>query len=224
MELTRRNIPFSITSGIRSFELAHIKDAAAFIKLLNNPADEISFKRLVKLLPGVGHKSAEKLWACFDQGLRQPGPESGHLVATALQKCAGSVPKKAAVPWAQFATTFSQIEAEEVRHKPADVIQLVVEAVYEEYAEENFANYSIRLDEIEQLGNYARGFTDTNEFLTQLALLSNLEVGQGEKPRTEDDESLKLTTIHQAKGLEFTAVFLIMLCDGLFLFRPLTGK
>src|SRR5689334_14925689 len=51
LEFTRRNIPFTITSGIRFFEQAHIKDVTAFIKLLANPADEISLKRIVRLLP-----------------------------------------------------------------------------------------------------------------------------------------------------------------------------
>src|SRR4030095_10700638 len=99
--------------------------------------------------------------------------------------------------------------------KPARVLQLVLEAIYEEYAEENFANYSIRLEDIDQLINVASQYSDTNEFLTQLALLSNVEAEQ-DRPRDDDEETLKLTTIHQAKGLEFDTVFLIMLCDGLF--------
>src|SRR5438876_411978 len=65
LELTRRNIPFSITSGIRFFEQAHIKDIAAYLKLVTNANDELAFKRLVRLLPGVGGKSADKLWALF---------------------------------------------------------------------------------------------------------------------------------------------------------------
>jgi DNA helicase-2/ATP-dependent DNA helicase PcrA len=73
----------------------------------------------------------------------------------------------------------------------------------------------VRLEDIEQLIGVAMQYEDTNEFLTQLALLSNVEAEQ-DKPRDSDDESLKLTTIHQAKGLEFDTVFLIMLCDGLF--------
>lgn len=132
-----------------------------------------------------------------------------------MQSCASSVPKKASVSWAQFAATFAQIEAPEVREKPARVLKLVLEAIYEEYAEENFANYNVRLEDIEQLIGVAMQYEDTNEFLTQLALLSNVEAEQ-DKPRDSDDESLKLTTIHQAKGLEFDTVFLIMLCDGLF--------
>src|SRR6266496_5548575 len=66
LELTRRNIPFSITSGIRFFEQAHIKDVTAYLKLVSNPRDELSFKRLAQLLPGIGGKGADKLWQKFN--------------------------------------------------------------------------------------------------------------------------------------------------------------
>ena len=215
LELTRRNIPFTITSGIRFFEQAHIKDVAAFIKLLSNPADEISFKRLVRLLPGIGGKSADKLWLAFDEAFRGFPADQPTPIAHALQAASKSVPKKAAVAWAQFLATFSQLEADDVRTDPARVIRLVLEAIYEDYAEDNFANYRIRLEELDQLANFAQTFADTQEFLTQLALLSNLEA-EDDKVRSKDDETIKLSTIHQAKGLEFEAVFVIMLCDGLF--------
>ena len=65
LELTRRQIPFSITSGIRFFEQAHIKDATAYLKFVANPQDEVSFKRLVQLLPGIAAKGADKLWQIF---------------------------------------------------------------------------------------------------------------------------------------------------------------
>ena len=65
MELTRRNIPFLITSGIRFFEQAHIKDVAAYLKLVTNPYDELAFKRLVRMLPGIGGRGADKLWQAF---------------------------------------------------------------------------------------------------------------------------------------------------------------
>jgi DNA helicase-2/ATP-dependent DNA helicase PcrA len=70
LELTRRNIPFSITSGLRFFEQAHIKDVAAYLKLLANPRNELAFKRLVQLLPGIGAKGAVKLRS----PLRRPAP------------------------------------------------------------------------------------------------------------------------------------------------------
>ena len=67
LELTRRNIPFSITSGMRFFEQAHIKDVTAYLKLITNPRDELAFKRLVMLMPGVGGKGAEKLFQSFSR-------------------------------------------------------------------------------------------------------------------------------------------------------------
>src|SRR3954453_19894227 len=79
LELVRRNIPFSITSGIRFFEQAHIKDVTAYLKLVTNPRDELSFKRLAQLLPGIGAKGAEKLWGRFGPGIaaQSSQPEAG---------------------------------------------------------------------------------------------------------------------------------------------------
>ena len=230
LELTRRNIPFSITSGIRFFEQAHIKDVAAYLKLVTNPRDELAFKRLAQLLPGVGGKGADKLWTLFQsrsrgdetQTSRVPEKlETPHVVsynykiATALQTCAKAVPKKATLAWAQFTTTISQLEAPDIRRSAAKVIQLVIEAGYDDYLKENFANYRSRLDDLKQLAIFAQQFETTEEFLTQLALLTNVEA-EDEQPADRDTEKLRLSTIHQAKGLEFDVVFIIMLCDGLF--------
>jgi DNA helicase II / ATP-dependent DNA helicase PcrA len=80
---------------------------------------------------------------------------------------------------------------------------------------ENYANYRSRLEDLDQLTAFARQFGTVEDFLTQLALLSNLEAEEGRPARTDDDRLL-LSTIHQAKGLEFDVVFVIMLCEGLF--------
>ncbi len=210
LELVRRNIPFNITSGIRFFEQAHIKDVAAYLKLVMNPRDELSFKRLVQLLPGIGGKGAEKLWQAFSA---EPGPNLG--LGAQLQKCAAVVPKKAAVSWAQFVATAAQLAGEGIRGHAGKMIQLVLEAGYEDYVKETYANYRSRLEDLEQLAVFAQQFPTVEEFLTQLALLSNVEA-EAERAPTTDDEQLRLSTIHQAKGLEFDVVFVIMLCDGLF--------
>jgi len=273
LELARRNIPFSITSGIRFFEQAHIKDVIAHLKLVINPQDEISFKRLVQLLPGIGAKGAAKLWERLrDEGSERaadkspveegsetpnsklqtspeqreardergsntsaPGLDSEGFeranseipnpgatgqgerphVAVALQRIAGHVPKKTAVAWAQFVATISQLEVVDIREKPADMLRLVLEAGYEDYLRENYDNYKSRVEELQQLAVFAQQFMGTEEFLTQLALLSNLEA-EDERPADRDEEQIRLSTIHQAKGLEFDVVFVIMLCDGLF--------
>ena len=221
LELTRRNIPFSITSGIRFFEQAHIKDTAAYLKLTANPRDELAFKRVVQLLPGIGAKGADKLWTQFSSKVgippsetpSEPGPAPA--LAVALQACVAAVPKKTAVAWAQFVATISQLETKPVAGNPAKMIRLVLEAGYEDYLQENFANYRNRVEDLAQLSIFAQQFATTEEFLSQLALLTNVEA-ESDRPAGNDSEQIRLSTIHQAKGLEFDVVFVIMLCDGLF--------
>jgi DNA helicase-2/ATP-dependent DNA helicase PcrA len=216
LELTRRNIPFSITSGIRFFEQAHIKDVAAYLKFVHNPLDEISFKRMVKLLPGVGGKSADKLWNCWKNKVAEAAASAEEVgLAAVLQRCTCLVPKKAAVAWAQFLATIAQLGQPQVVGKPADMIRLVLEAGYEDYIKESYTNFRARLEDLEQLATFAQQFTSTEDLLTQLALLSNVEA-EDHAPPKEDDEQIRLSTIHQAKGLEFRVVFVIMLCDGMF--------
>jgi len=231
LELTKRQIPFSITSGIRFFEQAHIKDATAYLKLVTNPRDEIAFKRVAQLHPGIGGKGADKLWKIFsaetehffgrsrgnETQIKNEKSETPHVVsyknpiATALETCAPFVGKKAAVAWAQFVATAAQLEEE---RNPSKMLRIVIDAGYDDYLKENFANARNRLEDLEQLAIFAYQFPTTEDFLTQLALLTNVEA-ENDNPKGED-ERIKLSTIHQAKGLEFDAVFVIMLCDGLF--------
>ncbi len=215
LELTRRNIPFSITSGIRFFEQAHIKDVVAHLKLALNPRDELSFKRIVQMLPGVGGKGADKIWTNFQSAIGSSQSAIAKTVATALQKCAEGVPKKTAVAWAQLSATLSQLETPPVRGNAAEMIKLVIEAGYEDHLKETYDNYRNRLDDLKQLAAFAQQFKTADEFLSELALLTNVEA-EHTQPAKTDDEQLRLSTIHQAKGLEFDVVFVIMLCDGLF--------
>jgi DNA helicase-2/ATP-dependent DNA helicase PcrA len=215
LELTHRNIPFSITSGIRFFEQAHIKDVTAYLKLVANPQDELSFKRLAQMLPGIGAKGADKLWKRYHLEVQSPKSKVQGPVARALGTCASSVPKKAAPGWTRLVDTVLQMEAEDIRNNASQIIRLAVEAGYEDHLKENYANYRSRLEDIGQLAVLAAQFESVGDFLTQLALLTNIEA-EDEKPAGGDDEQLRLSTIHQAKGLEFDVVFVIMLCDGLF--------
>ena len=111
--------------------------------------------------------------------------------------------------------TISQLEDADVRNDPDRMIRVILEAGYEEYLQETYTNYRSRMEDLEQLANFASQYQSTEEFLTQLSLLSNVEA-EDDKPATRDDEQVRLSTIHQAKGLEFDVVFVIMLCDGLF--------
>jgi len=221
LELTRRNIPFTITSGIRFFEQAHIKDVTAYLKFASNPRDELAFKRIVQLLPGVGGKAAQKLWQCFSDSegshasAGSDGQQEESLIARRLQACAGIVSKKSTVAWAQLVATVSQLESKEIAGNATRMIGLVLEAGYEDYLVEAYANHRSRLEELEELAVFARQFPNVHEFLSQLALLSSVEA-EDAQPANSDDERFRLSTIHQAKGLEFDVVFVVMLCDGLF--------
>jgi DNA helicase-2/ATP-dependent DNA helicase PcrA len=224
LELTRRNIPFSITSGIRFFEQAHIKDVTAYLKFVTNPRDELALKRIVQLLPGIGAKGAGKLWAEYSSKLgAQSAAPAGPAESTSrrislaplLQACLPVVPKKSATAWAQFTATVSQLETKPAAGSAAKMIQLVVEAGYEDHLKANYANYRNRVEDLNQLAIFAQQFPTTEEFLSQLALLTNLEA-EAAQPAGNDTEQVRLSSIHQAKGLEFDVVFVIMLCDGLF--------
>jgi DNA helicase-2/ATP-dependent DNA helicase PcrA len=95
------------------------------------------------------------------------------------------------------------------------MIGLVVEAGYEDHLKEVYSNFRSRLEDVQQIAQYARQFESPEEFLAQLALETNLD-SDDRAPDNDDDEKIRLTSIHQAKGLEFDVVFVVMLCDGLF--------
>jgi DNA helicase-2/ATP-dependent DNA helicase PcrA len=286
LELTRRQIPFTITSGLRFFEQAHIKDVAAYLRLLVNPRDEMAFKRLVKMLKGIGTKGADRLWLAFlrvfeasaptaaEPGPEAAAPETGPLtpetdtqdpdwsvgetlaggnrthgdgsaaapqpaLAPALAAIAHLAPKKAAADWEQLTHTLAQLQPEPLRQREegggqecprsegaqlqtepfrqsvASMIRLILEARYRDYLEETYANYRARLEDLEQLTLFAQEFSWLEDFLSQLALLSNLEAEAQAQP-ADDADRLRLSTIHQAKGLEFDVVFVIMLSEGAF--------
>jgi DNA helicase II / ATP-dependent DNA helicase PcrA len=220
LELTRRNIPFAITSGIRFFEQAHIKDVAAYLKLLVNPDDELSFKRLARMLPGVGGAAASKLWTAFEARLRVLETHSKEtrkepLVAASLAAAASSAPKKCAADWAQFTATMAQAAAPDVMASPERLIRLLLDAVYADYLKASYDDAKRRLEDLEQLAGYARQFTEVAELLSQLALQTNVEAEHMGAPG-DDEERIRLSTVHQAKGLEFDVVFVVMLCEGLF--------
>src|SRR6202045_1477962 len=103
LALTRAGIPFFITSGLRFFEQAHIKDLAAFMKFAVNPVDEVAFKRIARLLPGVAVRTAEKLW---DQLCSTPESERADF-RTWLGQC--RVGQKPAKAWQQLCHTLDEI-------------------------------------------------------------------------------------------------------------------
>lgn len=211
LELSRRGIPYQITSGVRFFEQAHIKDVAAFIRFVANPRDEVAFKRMAKLLPGIGGKSADNLWRAWDSKLT----EHGDVTAWSERLLAMAVGTKSKKSWEQLAHTLDEIAPGGRPNPPSEMIISVVEAIYDDYAKANFTNYELRKEDLTQLAAFARQFKDVHEFLSQLALISNIDA-EPAIDQNADNEAVNLSSVHQAKGLEYHTVFVIWLTDGMF--------
>ena len=229
LELSRRGIPYQITSGIRFFEQAHIKDVTSFVRVVANPRDEVAFKRMVKLLPGIGNRSAENLWNAWDKslgtvaaiadrgsedvptptGIGDPGYKFGERI---LAMNVGARSKKS---WSQLAHTLDEIAPGGQPNPPSEMITSIVEAIYDDYAKVNFTNYELRREDLNQLAVFARQFKDIHEFLSQLALISNVDA-EAAPNQAGEKEAVNLSSVHQAKGLEFHTVFVIWLSDGMF--------
>lgn len=213
LELTRHGVPFHITSGLRFFEQAHIKDVVSFLKFAVNPRDEVAFKRVVRLLPGIGGSAADKLWRQFEEYL---GPRD-RLGGSFHDAFAGArVSAKSAKSWTQLLHTFDEIAPGGAAVPPQQALESVVEAVYDDYAKAKFPNYEQRREDLVTLSNYARQYQDPTEFLAELALVSAVEQTDATKRASDDDERVTLSSVHQAKGLEWKVVFVIGLNEGSF--------
>jgi DNA helicase-2/ATP-dependent DNA helicase PcrA len=232
LEFSRRGIPYVITSGVRFFEQAHVKDVTAFIRFIANPRDEVAFKRMVKLLPGIGNKSADNLWREWEKsfpavaGVANPDSESSEGATTLTgvsdpgynfgeRLRAMAVGAKSKKSWEQLAHTLDEIAPGGQPNRPSEMITSIVEAVYDDYAKANFTNYELRREDLNQLAAFARQFKDVHEFLSQLALISNIDA-EPALDQTADNEAVNLSSVHQAKGLEYHTVFVIWLTDGMF--------
>src|SRR6201987_4876869 len=184
LSLTRAGIPFSITSGLRFFEQAHIKDVAAFMKFVTNPADEVAFKRMVRLLPGIALRTAEKLWEQLS-GIPGKGSENFGLW---LSHC--RVGPKSEKAWRQLCHTLDEIAPDRQPVAPAQMIHSILEAMYDDYLQTKYANYEQRRDDLTSLESFAQTFKDPVEFLSQLSLMATADT---EGVRVADQETEKIT-------------------------------
>ncbi|MEN8693383.1 MAG: ATP-dependent helicase [Akkermansiaceae bacterium] len=214
MELTSRGIPFEITSGLRFFEQAHIKDVASFLRFVTNRKDEVSFKRFTLLLPGVGARTADKIWAAWLKSGHQRDDNPPKKFSEVLLGI--KVPAKAAKDWEQLAYTLDELVTPDGFARPSEMITSVLEGAYDEHMRQSFDNYENRRQDIEQLIMYSESFDDIQELLGQLSLMSSVDGEPSGRREESDDEKLTLSSIHQAKGLEYKVVFLIWLADGMF--------
>lgn len=215
MELTRRKIPFQITSGLRFFEQAHVKDVAAMIRFVVNGRDEVSFKRVALLLPGVGPKSADNLWQAWKNSEFGDGTVIPESFSETLLKF--RIPARAKDSWEQLCYTLDELVPDGEFARPSEMIYSILEGMYDDYMRASFENYDHRKQDIEQLMEYGQSYDDVLEFLAQLSLMSSVDgdPAKGKKDEKKED-SVMLSSIHQAKGLEWKVVFVVWLADGMF--------
>jgi DNA helicase-2/ATP-dependent DNA helicase PcrA len=207
MLLARERIPFVITSGMRFFEQAHIKDVCSLLRLLVNPQDHLAFSRLAQLFPKTGEKTAVKLWEIL-------GGQFNPRDAAQRLKLGNSLPAAARKAWQEIDPVLQAYDTENLSDDPGEFVHRFVDAFYDEYAVETFDNYDRRIEDIQELVLFTSRFENTEAFLSEIALLTNVDAE--EEPHGKEREAIRLSTIHQAKGLEWGVVFILWLADGMF--------
>jgi DNA helicase-2/ATP-dependent DNA helicase PcrA len=208
LALTRERVPFVITSGMRFFEQAHVKDACSLLRLWVNPADELAFLRLLALLPKVGVRTAAQLWANL-------GKHCNLRDADVLKRVQKALPGLARDDWTRITAALPQNEEETPKLRAGDMIVRFVNKFYDEFLVENYENYDRRREDLIALADYAGRYDSSEEFLNEMALLTNLDA-EIEDLQAADNDVLRLSTVHQAKGLEWKVVFLLWMVDGMF--------
>jgi DNA helicase II / ATP-dependent DNA helicase PcrA len=209
IELTRRGIPYEIRSGTRFFEQRHVKDVLAFLRIVVNPKDELSWKRALKLFPRVGERSAAAVWGAIGE---RPDPLEAFRSLDAKSVDLGRGSDAALRP---IRSLLSRLDSPGLRSTPAEAIRTVVEDVYKDYARAKFPNGNARLDDLEQFAQFAQTYDSLPAFLEDVTLFNELS-GEDVVAGEADDDRVVLSSIHQAKGLEWSRVIVMGLSEGRF--------
>jgi DNA helicase-2/ATP-dependent DNA helicase PcrA len=214
LELTRRGIPYRVRSGVRFFEQAHIKDVISYLRVITNPRDELAWKRILRMIPNVGNQTANRIW---ERLAFAPDP-----LALVRREDFNAAPKRGA-GWTEFLALLESLVQDETRGNPSRQIEIILARGYEAHLANNYENAEARLEDLRQLALYSSRYNSTEDFLSELALLSTERYTAPQAVAGEDvvmggdeDELLTLTSVHQAKGLEWRAVFIIWAADGKF--------
>ena len=213
IELQAKNIPYEVRAGVAFFEKAHIKDLLAHLRVIENPYDEISWSRIFQLIPGLGKTSGVKLFEIIS---KKANPASSILESDffPVQMKGARIQNEGKKNLKDHVKYFVDYGPED---SPNEVILDLVKLL-EDHVKSKYRDWQNRLDDLNQLGIYAQKYPTIRKFLETLSLnLSTIEsktVITGDQ-KTEE-KPLVLSTIHRAKGLEWRAVFIPMLCDDFF--------
>ena len=223
LHLTAEGVPFQITSGLKFFELAHIKDLTAFLKFAINPRDESAFDRLVQMLPGIGAGSAAKLWAAWLT--TEPARLSTHPPSYTDIFSKLKVPPRAEKDWQQLGYTLDEfLKPDGTLHDPLTIMTSIMEGIYLAYLKATFDNFENRRQDLEQFMRFSANFPTLESLLNELSLLSGPEAADSAAnsksthptEKSTPPDAVTLSSVHQAKGLEWKIVFIIWLTDAMF--------
>ncbi|MBU0646088.1 ATP-dependent helicase [Patescibacteria group bacterium] len=202
-ELMRRDIPYEYRGGMKFFERAHIKDVIAHLRIVGNCKDESAWLRVLGLQNGVGLVTAGKI---FDQ-LR---------VCKTIDEVAAldlKLGTKAENGWKNLMATIRKMIAG--NRLPGDMIKVAAAGDYRDYLEAEYPDFMERLEDLEQFAIFAEGYDNLVKFLDEVTLTEDYGAVR-EKAEPLDDERIILSTVHQAKGLEWDTVFVMNLSEGKF--------
>ena len=208
MTLARMKIPFHITSGVGVFEKIHVKDTLAYLRLLINPHDELSFDRVMSLLPGVGEKTIRKFWEKLSRQFDPKRKEDRDALYSLLGV-------KARELWPAFAKAMEGASNHLDNEEYGILIEDFCNFFYEDHLRKSWEDSEAedRLSDIHELSSSISDAEGGLEgFLNDVALLTNLD----HRKNNPDSDEITLSTVHQAKGMEWPVVIIPWLSEGMF--------
>ena len=220
MELAKRDIPYDYRGGTRFFERAHVKDVLAYLRIINNKDDAVAWSRVLNMQIGIGPASAEKIYNQVVQ--------TQVNLQDFLPSLSASLSARAKIGWSDFLAVFNAMQSSGKKF-PSDLIRGILKSKYLEYLESEYPDYRERLQDLEQLAVFADSYLKLEEvqaldrFLGEASLQENYNNKQTENSN-KDDEQIVLSTVHQAKGLEWDAVFILNVSAGQFPNERSTGS
>lgn len=201
LELARRNIPYHKYGGLRFLEFAHIKDLIAFLRVAENPRDDMAWFRTLQLLPGIGPGlAARAVRHVADQGHNPaaigsfPAPAASRAALAALASLMGDLYQNHELPPA--------VQVGRIRQ------------FYDPLIKEHYENPAVRVRDLQTLEQLATGYRSRRRFLTDLQLDPPTSTSDLAGPPMLDEDWLVLSTIHSAKGCEWDVVHVIHASDG----------
>jgi len=206
MELTRRGIPFTIRSGIRFFEQAHIKDVTAYMRIVVNPGDEMAWRRVLGLCHRIGRQTADKIW----KWLAGYGDPLTTFLGEAARVKVGAAARPGLEGLQELLEALRNLENGDM----GTIIETILKRGYEAYLQAAYPDAVQRLDDLSQMAVFAARFSSSGDFLREMALLTGVgEEGEGIAEAGEG--RVIMSTIHQAKGLEWSVVFIPWCAEGM---------